>query len=284
VSVKPAAILIATPDEPLGWLLAECMRLYYRCETASAAGDAARMLRVSSFNLVIVDIEAGAPTQLELCRLITGVYPQTRLLMILERNCLQEAIKLTSRGHVEYLVKPVDLSQVLRSTRRALWAQSRMDVRLPRPTSLGEAVAANFQGADPAVRADISRGDQTSASVKTSIDRRKNERVAYLCEVQCESADDRRFTTRINDISVGGAFIDSMIPLRVGSMLKLIFRVRAAEITAMGEVRYSMPRIGMGIRFVDLSPEYGAAIASVVGENSHTGPVSDGGGWQSSSR
>ena len=53
-------------------------------------------------------------------------------------------------------------------------------------------------------------------------------------------------------------------------MLKLNFRVRSAAITAMAEVRYSMPQVGMGIRFVDLSPEHGAAIAGVVGEISHT--------------
>ncbi|HEV8487635.1 MAG TPA: PilZ domain-containing protein [Blastocatellia bacterium] len=285
MSDKTASILIATHDEPLGWLLAECLRLYYRCETADAAGDAARVLMARSFNLVIVEIDAGAPSQLELCRLITGVYPQTRLLMILEEDCLQDAIKLVARRRFEYLVKPIDVSQVLRSTRRALWAQAHMAARPSRLTSLGEAVASGFHGVDSPVRApDTARGDETSSSVRTSSDRRKDERVAYLCEVQCESANDRRFTTRINDISVGGAFIDSMIPLRVGSILKLIFRVRAAEITAMGEVRYSMPRIGMGIRFVDLNPEYGAAIASVVGENSHRGPVPNGGDWQSSSR
>ncbi len=285
MSDKPASILIAIHDESLGWLLAECLRLYYRCETAGAASDAARLLRVSAFNLVIVDLEGGAPSQLELCRLITGVYPQTQLLTILEEDCLQDAIKVMPGRRFEYLMKPVDLSRVLRSTRRALWAQALMAARPSRLTSLGEPVASSFQGADSGLRAlDATRGDQAHANGITSNDRRKDERVAYLCEVQCEGANDRRFTTRINDISVGGAFIDSMISLRVGSILKLIFRVHSAEITTMGEVRYSMPWIGMGIRFVDLSPEYGAAIASVVGENSHTRPVPDGGGWQSSSR
>ena len=285
MSVKPASILIATRDEPLGWLLAECLRLYYRCETVGAACDSARLLRVRSFNMVIVDSDGDAPSQLELCRLITGVYTQTQLLMIVEEDGRQDAIKLMGRRRFEYLVKPIDLSQVLRATRQALWAQARMVARPSRLTSLGEAVESGFQGAHRVERAtEMSRVEQTNASAKSSSDRRKNERVAYLCEVQCESANYRRFTTRINDISVGGAFIDSMIPLRVGSILKLIFRVRAAEITAMGEVRYSMPRIGMGIRFVDLSPEYGAAIASVVGENLHMRPVPEGGGWQSSSR
>jgi CheY-like chemotaxis protein len=283
VSVKPASILIATHDEPLGWLLAECLRLYYCCETAAAACDAARLLKVTAFNMVIVD-DAGLPSQLELCRLITGVYPQTRLLLILEEAGQQDAIRLMERRRFEHLVKPIDLSQVLRVTRQTLWAQARMVARPSRRTSLGEALPSGFDRADSVVRAaDMSRGDET-ASAKSSSDRRKDERVPYLCEVQCEIANDRRFTTRINDISVGGAFIDAMIPFRVGSILKLIFRVRAAEITAMGEVRYSMPRIGMGIRFVDLRPEYGAAIASVVGENLHTGPAPHGGGWQSSSR
>jgi hypothetical protein len=183
--------------------------------------------------------------------------------MILEEDCLQDAIKFMARRSFDHLVKPVDLSQVLRSTRRALWAQARLAATPTRPTSLGDSVSA-------AQAPESTGGGRKNASAVNSKDRRSDERVDYLCEVQCKGADDKPFTTRMNDISVGGAFIDSMISLRVGSMLKLIFRVRAAEITAMAEVRYSMPRIGMGIRFVDLSPEHGAAIASVVGEISHT--------------
>ena len=263
MSARPASILIATDDEALGWLLAGCLRLYYRCEASGAASDATQLLNVNAFNLAIVDIGAGAPSQLELCRLITGIYPQTRLLMILEQDFLHDAIKFMARRSFDHLVKPVDLSQLLRSTRRALWAQARLVAKPTGRTSLGDTDSVPY-------KPESTGAGRTEAVTVNSRDRRRDERVDYLCEVQCQGANDKPFTTRMNDISVGGAFIDSMISLRVGSMLKLIFRVRAAEITAMAEVRYSMPRIGMGIRFVDLSPENGAAIASVVGEISHT--------------
>ena len=267
---KMASILIATQDEPLGWMLAECLRLYYHCETSATADEAAALLRVSAFNLVMVDVDASTPAQLEFCRLVTGVYPQTQLLIILDEGCLRNAIKVMAGRPFTHLIKPVDLSQVLRSTRRALWAQARIAARPSRLTSLGDEIASGLQPDSDGRPADAAAGGQTSGGGKSSRDRRVDERVDYLCEVKCEGPNDRPFTTRMNDISVGGAFIDSMISMRVGSMLKLNFRVRSAEITAMAEVRYSVPQVGMGIRFVDLSPEHGAAIAGVVGETSHT--------------
>ena len=63
MSAKPASILIATEDVSLGWLLAECLRLYYRCEVAGAAGDATQLLNVNAFNLAIVDTVTCVPTR-----------------------------------------------------------------------------------------------------------------------------------------------------------------------------------------------------------------------------
>jgi len=44
------------------------------------------------------------------------------------------------------------------------------------------------------------------------------------------------------------------------------FRVRSTEVITTAEVRYSMPQIGMGVRFLNLSPDHLDAIRSVVEE------------------
>ncbi|HVF90885.1 MAG TPA: DUF4388 domain-containing protein [Blastocatellia bacterium] len=95
-------------------------------------------------------------------------------------------------------------------------------------------------------------------------ERRSAKRITHICEVECEGAGISRLSTRINDLSVTGVFIDSMTCFSVGSILKLRFRVRDAMVETEGEVRYSMPQVGMGVRFVNLKPEYRAILESLI--------------------
>lgn len=95
-------------------------------------------------------------------------------------------------------------------------------------------------------------------------DRRAAKRIAHICEVECEGAGISRLSTRVNDLSMTGVFIDSMTCFPVGSILKLRFRVRNVMIETDGEVRYSMPQVGMGVRFLNLKPEYSAVLESLI--------------------
>jgi hypothetical protein len=99
-----------------------------------------------------------------------------------------------------------------------------------------------------------------------SNERRESVRVNYLCECQVESEGLRTgpVTGRINDLSLDGVFIDSMLWLPIGSTLKLKFKVQDRRIRATGEVRYFMPHVGMGVRFIDLDPYDREVIESVV--------------------
>ena len=95
-------------------------------------------------------------------------------------------------------------------------------------------------------------------------DRRSAKRIPYICEVQCEGSGLARLSTRINDLSTEGIFVDSMTCYGVGAVLKLRFYVRDVLIEVSGEVRYGMPQVGMGIHFLDLKPEDRTAIESFV--------------------
>ena len=96
------------------------------------------------------------------------------------------------------------------------------------------------------------------------IDRRESKRITYICEVECETAGANRLTTRINDISKTGVFIDSMSSFAVGAVVKLKFRVLNHLIETLGEVRYSMPQVGMGVRFINLTGEHVALLESLI--------------------
>ena len=65
-----------------------------------------------------------------------------------------------------------------------------------------------------------------------------------------------RGETRISDLSVKGAYIETMAPLPVGSTLMLVFALPdSMVIETKCIVMHSEPRTGMGVRFLSLSPE-----------------------------
>lgn len=95
-------------------------------------------------------------------------------------------------------------------------------------------------------------------------DRRDSKRISYVCEVECEGSGLNNLATRINDLSATGAFIDSMTCYAPGTQLRLRFRVYDAWIETPAEVRYTMPQMGMGVRFLGLEPVHLAAIESLI--------------------
>lgn len=101
-------------------------------------------------------------------------------------------------------------------------------------------------------------------------EKRSAVRVAYVSEVQCEGAG-IRLTARTADISTSGVFVHSKICCEAGTILTLRFTVGSTQIEANGEVCYSLPLIGMGVRFLDLKADYRAAIEQMVEGLSETG-------------
>jgi hypothetical protein len=95
-------------------------------------------------------------------------------------------------------------------------------------------------------------------------DRREAKRISHICEVECEGIGINRLATRITDLSTTGAFIDSMTCFTQGTVLKIRFRVKDKFIDTDCEVRYSMPQMGMGVRFLNLKPEHIAILEHFV--------------------
>jgi hypothetical protein len=94
-------------------------------------------------------------------------------------------------------------------------------------------------------------------------ERREAKRISYICEVECEG-EGIRLASRINDLSTTGAFIDSMTSYTSGTILKLKFRIKEFLVETVCEVRYGMPQMGMGVRFLDLKPEHLALLEHFV--------------------
>ena len=95
-------------------------------------------------------------------------------------------------------------------------------------------------------------------------DKRRTRRINYICEIMCEGYNIGRVETRINDISVSGLFIDSLSHMPVGSEVKMRFTLSGTLIDVVGEVRYCMPQVGMGVQFLNLRPEHREVIERLV--------------------
>jgi len=83
---------------------------------------------------------------------------------------------------------------------------------------------------------------------------RQSPRAPLATQVQCQECMSLAFS---RDISVGGLFIETKQPLPIGSSVSLRFHLDdpSAVIVASAEVTYHVANFGMGVQFVEISPE-----------------------------
>lgn len=60
---------------------------------------------------------------------------------------------------------------------------------------------------------------------------------------------------RTTDLSLGGCYIDSVNPLPPGSLITIELVHKGESFHAMGQIVYSQPNMGMGIKFVEVKRE-----------------------------
>jgi hypothetical protein len=73
-----------------------------------------------------------------------------------------------------------------------------------------------------------------------------------------EARDERVKTPmRVNatDISGNGCYVESILPLAIGTNLRVDFWIESEKFTTSAVVRTSDPGVGMGIEFIGLTPE-----------------------------
>jgi len=82
---------------------------------------------------------------------------------------------------------------------------------------------------------------------------RIQERTPVSLDIVLEGASGRRIA-RITDLSLGGCFIDSVMPIRLGEIIP--FKIKASEgewLELQGEVVYIFAGLGFGIRFISIT-------------------------------
>jgi len=65
----------------------------------------------------------------------------------------------------------------------------------------------------------------------------------------------QRLRARSTDVSVGGCYIETILPLAVGTRLEIEMWIDPSKVSAMAIVRTCDPGVGMGIEFIGVSQE-----------------------------
>jgi len=89
------------------------------CVTAQSGEEALRRLEKESFNCAVVDVRMPVMDGLELLRKIRKDYPNVPVVLLTGHASVELGIQGMELGAFEYLMKPVDLDELLDTVRRA---------------------------------------------------------------------------------------------------------------------------------------------------------------------
>lgn len=84
-------------------------------------------------------------------------------------------------------------------------------------------------------------------------DNRRFPRISWIVEATLRSCtEDVHWKVRLTDISVGGCFVDTVVPLEAGSQVELKLTDNLGVMELPGKILYGQPFIGSAIAFDEL--------------------------------
>ena len=92
----------------------------FACDTAGTGSEALHKLEAADFALFIADIRMPGFSGLELLDNLAEDYPDVAVIMITAVADVQTAVHTMKQGAYDYITKPFDLDEVLKSVQRAL--------------------------------------------------------------------------------------------------------------------------------------------------------------------
>jgi putative nucleotidyltransferase with HDIG domain len=119
---QQAAYILIIDDEPyIQEIVKRGLRPFgYRFETAGSAQEAMNKLEGCPFDLVVCDIRMPQGDGLSILKYIKTHYPETAVIMLTAVYDVQTAIKCLRNGASNYLIKPINITNLAFSVKEAL--------------------------------------------------------------------------------------------------------------------------------------------------------------------
>jgi DNA-binding NtrC family response regulator len=89
------------------------------CATATSGEDALRQLASERFDCAVVDVKMPGMDGLELLRRMRRTWPETAVVLLTGHASVELGVQGMELGAFEYLLKPVELDDLLDTVRRA---------------------------------------------------------------------------------------------------------------------------------------------------------------------
>ena len=124
---KKARILVVDDDEGIRKVVAEALKSEgYLVDTASNGKEAVEKSQTNFYNLALVDIRLPDTEGTTLLTSMKETTPEMIKIILTGYPALQNAIDAVNKGAHGYLVKPIDMGELLRSVKQHLKKQSEL--------------------------------------------------------------------------------------------------------------------------------------------------------------
>jgi two-component system OmpR family response regulator len=95
------------------------------CSTAASGAEALAILDASPVDCAVVDVKMPEMDGLELLRRLRRLYPAVPVILLTGHASAELGVKGMELGAFEYLLKPIELDELLDTVRRAVAAKAR---------------------------------------------------------------------------------------------------------------------------------------------------------------
>jgi two-component system response regulator PilR (NtrC family) len=92
----------------------------YQVEQASNGREAIDLMKTSSFDLILTDLEMPEMKGIELLEQASAVAPESMVMIITAYGSIETAIDALRKGAVDYILKPVEFDELLLKVRRLI--------------------------------------------------------------------------------------------------------------------------------------------------------------------
>ena len=121
---KHAKILVVDDDENIRNTMKTILEDEgYIVDLAATGSEAIRKTKKSAYNIALLDIRLPDIEGVELLKLIKDAVPRTRKIMVTGYPSMQNAIAALNKSADAYLIKPIDIENLLNTVKEQLQLQ-----------------------------------------------------------------------------------------------------------------------------------------------------------------